>query len=109
MTSRRSDKKRPDIELLMEQADREYSSTCIRIEVHFDKRIRGVIEEYFPDSRMEDISEEKSRVWSQVPPRERLWKALLLSLGNQVEVISSEVYRNELKETARSFLSNYDI
>lgn len=49
------------------------------------------------------------RVWIRVPPGERLWKALLLSLGNQVEVISPEVYLNELIETAQNFLSNYDI
>jgi len=58
---------------------------------------------------MEELSGEMSRAWIRVPPRERLWKALLLSLGNQVTVISPEMYRNELIETAQNFLSNYDI
>ena len=93
----------------MKEADQAYSDTCITIEVHFMGKIKGVIEEYFPDSRIEELSGEKSRVWIQVPPGERLWKALLLSLGNQVEVISPEIYRNELIETAQNFLSNYDI
>ncbi|MCI9589454.1 MAG: YafY family transcriptional regulator [Lachnospiraceae bacterium] len=109
VTSKRSDKKHPDVGLLMKEADQAYSDTCITIEVHFMGKIKGVIEEYFPDSRIEELSGEKSRVWIQVPPGERLWKALLLSLGNQVEVISPEIYRNELIETAQNFLSNYDI
>ena len=109
MTSRHSDKKHEDVELLIKQADKAYSDTCVTIEVHFDRKIKNIIEEYFPDSEMEELSGEMSRVWIRVPPGERLWKALLFSLGNQVEVISPEIYRNELIETAQNFLSNYDI
>ncbi len=109
MTSRKSDRKHPDVKKLMEQSDRAYIETCITLEVHFDKKDTGLMEEYFPDSRIEELSEEKSGIWIQVPPGERLWKALLLSMGNRVEVISPEAYRNELIETAQNFLSNYDI
>lgn len=93
----------------MEQAEEEYSRTCVTIEVHFDKKSKNLIEEYFPDSRIEDISKEKARIWIQTPPKERLWRAILLSMGNQVEVVSPECYRNELIEIAQNFLSNYDI
>lgn len=109
VTSEHSDKKHEDVGLLIKQADEAYSDTCVTIEVHFDRKIKSVIEEYFPDSEMEELSGRMYRVWIRVPPGERLWKALLLSLGNQVEVISPEVYRNELIETAQNFLSNYDI
>ncbi len=88
---------------LMEQSDRAYGGTCITLEVDFDKNDTCLIEEYFPDSRIEEQSEEKSRVWIQVPPGELLWKALRLSMGDRVEVISQEACRNELIETAQKF------
>lgn len=93
----------------MEQSDRAYGETCITLEVAFDKKDTCLMEEYSPDSQIEEWSEEKSRIWIQVPPGERSWKALLLSMGNRVEVISPEACRNELIETAQKFLSNYDI
>lgn len=109
VTSEHSDKKHEDVGLLIKQADEAYSDTCVTIEVHFDSEMNSIIEEYFPDSEMEELSGEISRAWIRVPPGERLWKVLLLSLGNQVTVISPEMYRNELIETAQNFLSNYDI
>lgn len=44
-----------------------------------------------------------------VPARERLWMALLLSFGSRVKVIGPESYKKELIETAQNFLSNYDM
>lgn len=44
-----------------------------------------------------------------VPAKERLWKALLLSLGNKVKIIGPEEYKKELIQTAQKFLFNYDI
>lgn len=109
VTPRHADKKHEDVELLIKQADEAYSDTRVTIEVHFDRKVKSIIEEYFPDSEMEELDGEILRVWIRVPPRERLWRALLLSLGNQVKVVSPENYRNELIETAQNFLSNYDI
>ena len=109
VTPRHADKKHEDVELLIKQADEAYSDTCVTIEVHFDRKVKSIIEEYFPDSEMEELDGEILRVWIRVPPRERLWRALLLSLGDQVKVVSPENYRNELIETAQNFLSNYDI
>lgn len=109
ITSGKSDRKHPAVKELMEQSDRAYGETCITLEVAFDKKDTCLMEEYFPDSHIEEQSEEKSRIWIQVPPGERSWKALLLSMGNRVKVISPEDCPNELIETAQSFLSNYDI
>ncbi len=109
ITPGKSDRKHPAVKELMEQSDRAYGETCITLEVEFDKRDTCLMEEYFPDSHIEEWSAEKSRIWIQVPPGERLWKALLLSMGNRVEIISPEACRNELIETAQMFLSNYDI
>lgn len=109
ITSEKSDRKHPAVKELMEQSDRAYGETCITLEVAFDKKDTCLMEEYFPDSQIEEWSEEKSRIWIQVPPGERSWKALLLSMGNRVEVISPEACRNELIEAAQKFLSNYDI
>ena len=67
------------------------------------------MEEYFPDCTVEQITETTSRIFIDVPAKERLWKALLLSFGNRVKVIGPENYKKELIETAQKFLSNYDI
>ena len=44
----------------------------------------------------------------EVPAKERLWKALLLSFGDRVTVVGPEEYKKELILTAKKFLSNYD-
>lgn len=58
---------------------------------------------------IEKLTETVSRIFIDVPAKERLWKALLLSFGNEIKVIGPEPYKKELIETAKNFLSNYDI
>jgi predicted DNA-binding transcriptional regulator YafY len=67
------------------------------------------MKEYFPDYTIEKSSDYEYRMFIEVPARERLWKALLLSFGNKVKVISPASYRDELIQTAKNFISNYDI
>ena len=62
-----------------------------------------LMEEYFPDCPIEQISEDTKRMFIDVPAKERLWKALLLSFGNKVKVIGPEEYRKELIQTAQNF------
>lgn len=109
ITPGKSDRKHPAVKELLEHSDRAYGETCVTLEVDFDKKDTCLMEEYFPDSKIEERSGEKARIWIQVPPGERFWKALLLSMGSHVEIISPEIYRNELIRTAQNFLSNYDI
>lgn len=85
----------------------EYYKTCIHIEIHFDKNELELMKEYFPDSKTEVIDDSKYRLFIDVPARERLWKALLLSFGDKVEIISPKEYKDELINTAKRFLSNY--
>lgn len=101
--------KHDDVKVLMKQAEQEYYNTCIDIEVEFSKDEYELIEEYFPDSPIEMLSEELYKVTIHVPAKERLWKALLLSFGSHVKIISPENYKMELIETAQNFLFNYDI
>lgn len=63
ITSEKSDRKHPAVKELMEQSDRAYGETCITLEVAFDKKDTCLMEEYFPDSQIEEWSEEKSRIW----------------------------------------------
>ncbi|WP_407926821.1 hypothetical protein [Caproicibacter fermentans] len=44
-----------------------------------------------------------------VPPQEKLWQALLLSMGRKVRILSPESYRDRLVRTAAGFLSNHDM
>lgn len=98
-----------DIEELMKNSEQAYYQTCIRIEVQFANEETGLITEYFPDYLVEQLTETTSRIFIEVPAKERLWKALLLSFGDKVKVIGPEQYKKELIETAQNFLSNYDI
>lgn len=105
----KSTTKHEDVKVLMKKSEHEYYDTCISIEVEFLQDEYELIEEYFPDFPIVKISEELYKVTIRVPAKERLWKALLLSFGNHVKVISPPDYKKELIETAQKFLSNYDI
>lgn len=98
-----------DIRKLIKESEDAYYQTCIPIEVHFARDEVGLMEEYFPDCPIEWISEQEGRMIINVPAKERLWKALLLSFGDKITVVSPESYKKELIQTARKFLSNYDI
>lgn len=98
-----------NIEKLMKDSEQEYYQTCIHIEVQFDNEDTNLMSEYFPDCPAEKLTESLSRIFIDVPAKERLWKALLLSFGNRLKIVGPEEYKKELIETAKKFLSNYDI
>ena len=52
-----------------------------------------LMQEYFPDCPIEQISEDRKRMFIDVPAKERLWKALLLSFGNRIKVVGPEEYK----------------
>lgn len=97
-----------DVECLMKESEQAYYKTCIPIEIQFLHEDAALMKEYFPDCAVEEISETKSRMILEVPAKERLWKALLLSFGDRVTVVGPEEYKKELILTAKKFLSNYD-
>lgn len=101
--------KHGNIEKLMKESEQEYYQTCIHIEVRFDNEYTNLMSEYFPDCPTEKLTETMSRIFIDVPAKERLWKALLLSFGNKIKVVGPEEYKKELIETAKKFWSNYDI
>ena len=97
-----------DIQQRMREAEFAYYKTCIDIEIVFSEMEIPLIEEYFPDSVIETLPSQKYKTHIRVPAKERLWKALLLSFGNAVTVVSPKDYQAELVKTAKSFLANYD-
>ncbi len=98
-----------DVKGLLEEQEREYLKTCVDIEVWCHQRDIVALEEYFPEEKNELLPGGHFIMHLHVPPNERLWQALLLSLGDSVKILSPEGYRNSLIETAQKFLSNYDI
>lgn len=104
-----SGKDHGDVKTLMEVSEQDYYRTCVQIEVQFANEETALMEEYFPDCQIKQISENIKSIFIDVPVKERLWKALLLSFGNKVKVIGPEEYKKELIRTAQNFLSNYDI
>ena len=101
--------KHGDIQQKMKEAELAYYKTCINIEIIFSEKEIPLIEEYFPDSVIEKLPSKKCKTHIHVPAKERLWKALLLSFGDAVTVVSPKDYKEELIKTAKTFLSNYDI
>nr|WP_255810148.1 WYL domain-containing protein [Treponema denticola] len=98
-----------DIQQKMKEAELAYYKTCINIEIIFSEKEIPLIEEYFPDSVIEKLSSHKCKTHIHVPAKERLWKALLLSFGDAVTVVSPKDYKEELIKTAKIFFTNYDI
>lgn len=98
-----------DIKKLMDESEIAYYKTCIQIDLRFTLDECELMKEYFPDYSIEKLTDNEYRMIIEVPAKERLWKALLLSFGDKVRVISPESYKNELVQTAKDFLSNYDI
>ena len=108
LSKERSFIKHGDIQQKMKEAELAYYKTCINIEIIFSKKEIPLIEEYFPDSVIETLPSQKYKTHIRVPAKERLWKALLLSFGNAVTVVSPKDYQAELVKTAKRFLANYD-
>ena len=100
--------KHGDIQQRMKEAELEYYKTCINIEIIFSEKEIPLIEEYFPDSVIEKLPSKKCKTHIHVPAKERLWKALLLSFGDAVTVVSPKDYKEELIKTAKIFFTNYD-
>ncbi|QHQ59640.1 WYL domain-containing protein [Anaerocolumna sedimenticola] len=98
-----------DIEELLRLNDNEYMQTCENIKVWCHKDSISILEEYFPQEERVAFEEGHYIMNLHVPPNERLWQALLLSMGDKVKIIEPEYYRQKLIETASKFLSNYDI
>lgn len=99
-----------DVKNLVAEHDKNYGETCEKIDVWCQKEYISVIREYFPDAESEPFDNDGYIIHIYVPARERLWKALLLSLGDTVKVIDPQKYRLELIETAKKFiLSNEEL
>lgn len=97
-----------NIQEVLAEHDMNYSASCEKIELTCQKDFISVVREYFPDSEV-ILEGNEYKINFYVPTQERLWKALLLSLGDNIKVIAPEKYCFELIETAKKFISNYDI
>ena len=109
LSKERSFIKHGDIQQKMKEAELAYYKTCIDIEIIFSEKEIPLIEEYFPDSVIEKLPSQKCKTHIHVPAKERLWKALLLSFGDAVTVVSPKAYKEELIKTTKIFFTNYDI
>lgn len=98
-----------NIEELLRVNDKAYMETCENIKVWCHKDSISILEEYFPEEERVAFEDGHYIMNLHVPPNERLWQALLLSMGNKVKIISPAYYRQKLIEAALKFLSNYDI
>ena len=97
-----------DVQARLRESERAYLDTCTEIDVRFAPESENLMKEYFPDCPVEPLSCKECRMLLHVPERERLWKALLLSFGDAVRIVSPESYQLELKSSAEKFLRNHD-
>lgn len=88
---------------LIARQDEAYMERCERIPVLCDGAYRDVVEEYFACEKLEQLPDGNCLLTLCVPPEERLWQALLLSLGGKVKVLHP-AYQEQLKQTAQEFL-----
>ena len=93
-----------EVKKLMAQSEQAYYQLCQPIEVHFKASSKGLMMEYFPDCPMKAVAPDTYQILINVPLRERLWKALLLSFGDEVEIIGPKAYKEELLRTAKRFI-----
>ena len=89
-----------DVEELLRMNDKTYMETCETIKVWCHKDSISVLEEYFPDEEKIALEEGHYMMNLHIPPNERLWQALLLSMGDRVKVIEPEYYCQKLISTA---------
>lgn len=98
----------PDLYGLLQKQEQDYYKNCEHIIVWCGEESLSLLEENFPAAgftRQEDHS------WIMdlhVPPAEPMWQALLLGLGDRVKVLAPLRYREQLINTAKKFISNYD-
>ena len=104
LTEERIDVDHGDVRERMRQSEREYYATCVPVDIRFAPEQQGLMAEYFPDCAVERLSDGECRIILNVPQKERLWKALLLSFGDKVRVAGPAEYVRELKDIARAFL-----
>lgn len=97
------------VEELLLASEKQYLQTCEDIEVWCAGKHIAVLEEYFPEEKKEKQRDNNYIMHLHVPPGERLWKALLLSMGDNVKILSPDYYKDELIKTAEKYLLNYDI
>jgi predicted DNA-binding transcriptional regulator YafY len=98
-----------DVQKRLLFSEKDYLKTCETIEVWCSGDSVDAFEEYFPGEKKEKRADGSWIMHLHVPPNEKLWQALLLSLGDQVKILEPASYREQLIRTALSFLSNYDI
>lgn len=97
-----------NVEKLLKASEEEYLRSCADIEVWCTGDSIMTLEEYFPEEKKEPLGDGNFIMHLHVPPGEKLWKALLLSMGDKIKILSPDDYREELIRTAEKFLTNYD-
>lgn len=101
--------KHDNIEKTLLASEEKYLQTCENIEVWCRYDAATALEEYFPGEKKERLEDDNYILHLRVPPNEKLWQALLLSMGDSVKILKPEYYKNQLIRTAVGFLANYDI
>lgn len=94
-----------DVAELIARQDTSYMQHCERIPVLCDGSYRDVLEEYFACEQMKQLPDGQCLLTLCVPPEERLWRGLLLSLGGKVRILHPQ-YRGILMEAAQTFLQS---
>ena len=92
-----------DVQKLIEDHHKDYVKTSVDVVIEFSKDDVHLVKEYFPDFEIVKFDKDKFRTTLKMPPKERMWKALLLSFGGKLKVIEPKECREELKNLAKEY------
>lgn len=97
-----------ELETIIKKQEANYKTKYIHIEVLCKKEGFRLLDEYFPQEEKIILPDGNYKMNLRVPDQERIWQALLLSMGGLVQIISPCSYRQTLIDTAKNFLKNHD-
>lgn len=90
-------------DILMDNDKRKY----INIKLLCNKKAKYIIKEYIPNCKIHELKDEKLSCEIDVPENERMWYAILLSLGDNVKIIKPDSLKMRLYDHAKKIINLY--
>lgn len=94
-----------DLEKLLQEEDARFLQACTPVSVWCSKDAIPVVDEYFLVEERTMLADGHQQLLLRVPTEDRLWRGLLLSLGNEIRILSPDFVIEQLRGTAGQMIS----